>query len=138
MTMYPQTPAVRRLLSFAMVVGASLSLAACGGDDDGEAQNPLPGPTPTTINPNQPEVLNLPTVDGYLVSATASEVVLKTAVGELTLAVDAQDAPLLGIEHLQSHAGLTTLGFRVYYQQRGSQRFIKRAFEIAPPAFDPG
>lgn len=137
MTMYPQTPAVRRLLCLATVVGASLILAACGGDGDSEAQNPLPGPTPTTINPNQPEVLNLPTVDGYLVSASPTGVVLNTAEGELTLAVDEQDAPLLGIEHLRSHAGLTSLGFRVYYQQRGDRRFIKRAFEIAPPAFQP-
>ncbi len=137
MTMPSQIQVARRLLCVAAVVGASLILAACGGDGDSEAQNPLPGPTPTTINPNQPEVLNLPTVDGYLVSASLTGVVLNTADGELTLAVDEQDAPLLGIEHLQSHAGLTSLGFRVYYQQRGDQRFIKRAFEIAPPPFDP-
>lgn len=136
MTMHSRIPAVHRLLRLATVAGVSLMLAACG-DSDSEAQNPLPGPTPTTISPNQPDVLNLPTVDGYLISASTTGVVLNTADGELTLAVDEQDAPLLGIEHLQSHAGLTSLGFRVYYEQRGDRRFIKRAFEIAPPSFGP-
>lgn len=127
---------VRRLLcSVAAVTFGALAFTACGGEDT-ESQDPLGGPTPTLLTPSQQRAPNLPSIDGYLISASSAGVVLKTAEGELTFVVDEQDAPQLGLEHLQSHAGLATLGFRVYYRQKGDQRLVKQAVEIPPPPLE--
>lgn len=129
------TKRIRRLLCCITVTVGALTLTACGGQDTA-AQDPLAGPTPTLLTPSQQEAPNLPSIDGYLVSASTAAVVLKTAQGELTFVVDEQDAPQLGLEHLQSHAGLQTLGFRVYYEQQGDQRLVKQAVEIPPPPLE--
>ena len=126
-----------RLLCCAAVAACSLPLGACGGNDEDATQRSLPGPTPTTLTPGQTQAPNLPSVDGYLLYATNEKVVLLTADGEQTFAVSDQDAPELGIEHLQSHAGIDTLGFRVYYEQQGTRRFVKQAAEIPPPSLQP-
>lgn len=122
---------IHRPLGWAAVVPCTLIVAACGGND--EAQNGLTGPTPTTLMPEQTQAPNLPNVDGYLLSASTESVVLLTADGEQTFSVDEQDAPAVGIEHLQSHAGVHTLGFRVYYDEQGDRRLVKYAQEIPPP-----
>jgi hypothetical protein len=118
-----------------LAVSCVLALAACGDNDD-EAQDPLPGAPPTTLTPGEAQTPNLPFVDGYLVSVSETELVLTTADGEQTYAIAEQDAPALGIEHLASHAGINTLGFRVYYEQRGDERFAKQALEIPPPPLE--
>lgn len=122
---------IHRLLSWAAVAACALSFAACGGADDAESS--LPGAAPSTLTPERTQDPNLPSIDGYLVSATTEQVVLRTGDGEQMFTVDEQDLPALGIEHLASHAGLETLGFRVYYEQQGDRRFVKRADEIPPP-----
>lgn len=126
---------IHRSLAWAAVAACAFVIAACGGNDD-EPDGNLPGQSPTTLTPNDTQAPNLPSVDGYLVSATDTEVVLTTADGEQKFAVAEQDAPALGIEHLQSHAGINTLGFRVYYQEQGDQRFVKQAVEIPPPPLE--
>ena len=115
---------IHRTLGCAAVAACALVIAACGGNDD-DAESNLPGPMPTTLTPEQTQAPNLPTVDGYLLSASTEQVVLLTADGEQTFIVDEQDAPALGIEHMQSHAGVNTLGFRVYYDEQGDRRLIK-------------
>jgi hypothetical protein len=129
------TRTVHRLLATAAVAACALTIGACG-DDDANPQATLPGPSSTTITPGQPQAPNLPSLDGYLISATESEVVLKTADGDQKLAVAEQDVPQIGIEHLQSHAGINTLGFRVYYTEQDGKRYVKQAVEIPPPAFE--
>lgn len=124
---------IRRLLcSAAAVTVGALTLAACGGEDT-ETQDRLGGSTPTLLTPSQQQAPNPPSIDGLLISASFTEVVLNTAKGRVTFAVDEEDTPQLGLEHLQSHAGPATLGFRVYYEQQGDQRLIKQAVEIPPP-----
>jgi len=127
------TRTIPRLLGAAAIAACALMLAACGGDDD--AQDALPGVTPTTITPQGPDP-NLASVDGYLISATETAVVLHTADGQQTFAVAEEDLAQLGIGHLASHAGIQTLGFRVFYPQKGDQRFVKAAQEIAPPPIE--
>lgn len=113
-------------LACALIVG-------CGGDD---RQSPNVA-APTTLTPQQIRPPDLPSIDGYLISASTDGVVMLTAEGEQTLLVDEQDVPALGLEHMQSHAGINTLGFRVFYEQRGNRRFAKQAREIPPPALRP-
>ncbi len=119
---------------WAIVIACTLIMAACGNDD--EADNGLPGSAPTTLTPEQTQEPNLPSIDGYLISATTENVVLRTGDGDQTFTVDEQDAPAIGIEHLASHAGINTLGFRVFYERQGDRRFVKQAVEIPPPALE--
>ena len=128
------TRTIPRLLGAAAIAACTVMLVACGGDDN--AQDALPGATPTTINPGEPQDPNLESIDGYLISASETAVVLHTADGEQTFAVAQEDVPQLGIGHLQSHAGIQTLGFRVFYAEEDGQRFVKAAQEIAPPAIE--
>jgi hypothetical protein len=126
---------IHRVLFAATIAACALTIGACG-DDDAEPQATLPGPASTTITPGQAQEPNLPTIDGYLISASETAVVLETADGEQTFSVAPEDAPQIGIEHLQSHAGINTLGFRVYYTERDGNRFVKQAVEIPPPALE--
>ena len=75
-------------------------------------------------------------MDGYLISVSETELVLRTAEGEQRYASAEEDLPALGIEHLASHAGINTLGFRVYYEHRGDRRLAKQALEIPPPSLE--
>ena len=125
---------IHRPLTWAAVAACTFVVAACGGnDDDGNSS----GPVVTTLTPEQTQAPSLPSVDGYLISASTEEVVLRTGDGKQTFTIAEQDLPALGIEHLASHAGINTLGFRVYYEQQGDRRFVKRADEIPPPALPP-
>ena len=126
-------PRRHALVACALVAGL---VVGCGGDEDeGERDIGLDGPTPTVIAPSEPAVPDLPSADGFLRSASETRVVLATADGKRdAFDVNPEDVPKLGIEHLQSHAGLTDVGFRVYYEEEGGRRYIKYAHEIPPPA----
>lgn len=104
----------------------ALSLAACGGR---ESSDTSAGSDAATTEGS----LSVPTVDGYLISADDESVVLRTEEGEQTFVVDPADLESVGIPHLASHAGLTDLGFRVYYEEQDGKKLIKASEEIPPP-----
>lgn len=116
-----------------LMAAAALLIGACGGSEGPPERNVgLEGPSPTTLSPSRAP--DLPNTDGYLVAASETEVVLRTAGGEeAVFLVKPEDLPKLGIEHLSSHAGLTDVGFRVYYASEGGARYVKSASEIPPP-----
>ena len=124
---------IQRLSCCAAAVACALLLAACGDDDDQQSA----GSTVSTATPRPIATPELPTLDGYLVSASTRKVVLQTAEGEQTFEVDEQDAPQIRIDRLRERAGDTTIGFRVFYAQRGDRRVVKKASEIPRPSFDP-
>ncbi len=111
-----------RLLAAAL---AAIALAACGESDDGSSAA-TPTPTPAAAE-------SIPTVDGYLIAADQESVTLRTQQGEEKFMVAPVDLEAVGIGHLASHAGLTDIGFRVYYEEQGGKRYIKGSEEIAPP-----
>ena len=120
----------RRLLAL-LLVAACTGLAACGGDDEPpDTQVVVPEETAT---PEAADASATPSVDGYLISVNQRRLVLRTQQGEETFRISLADLPTLGLPHLQSHAGITSIGFRVFYQQIGGKRFVKGAVEIAPP-----
>ena len=126
---------VRRFSLASVITVLVLAVGACGGEDAPERGVGLEGPSPTTLTPAQQAAPDLPSVDGFLVSASETEVVLETPDGaEQRFPVKAEDVPRIGIEHLGSHAGVTDVGFRVYYQDEGGQRYVKLSTEIPPPA----
>ena len=126
--------AIQRLSCCAAAVACALLLAACGGDDDDQQSA---GSTVSTATPRPIATPELPTVDGYLVSASTKKVVLQTAASEQTFEVDEQDAPQIRIDRLRERAGDTTIGFRVFYAQRADRRIIKKAQQIPRPSFEP-
>jgi hypothetical protein len=116
-----------RLLALGLVV---LAVGACGGGDE-------PASDPEVIVPEETAVPyeGYESVDGFLESAHRGGVVLVRPNGErIVFRVREQNLPTIGLEHLASHAGVTDIGFRVYYEQKGERRFIIGAEEIPPPA----
>ena len=55
---------------------------------------------------------------------------------ENVYAIAEQDVLALGIEHLASHTGINTLGFRACHEQRRDARFARQAGEIPPPPLE--
>jgi hypothetical protein len=109
---------------------AALAFGACGG---GEASSQ---DDPEVIVPEETAVPyeGYESVDGLLETAHMGGVVLVRPNGErIVFRVREQNLPTIGLEHLASHAGVTDIGFRVYYEQKGKRRFIIGAEEIPPP-----
>ena len=116
-----------RLLAAGLI---AFALAACGGD---EASS---GSDPEVIVPEETAVPyeGYESVDGFLETAHLGGVVLVRPNGQrIVFRVRQRDLQTIGIEHLASHAGVTDIGFRVYYEQKGKRRFIIGAEEIPPP-----
>jgi hypothetical protein len=68
-----------------VVTTIALMAPGCGGDDEPRERNlGLDGPTPTVIAPGEPVAPDLPSIDGYLRSASETKVVLLTADGDRT------------------------------------------------------
>lgn len=127
---------IHRLTCCALAVVCALLLVACGGDDD-DQRGAAPGSTVSTATPAPIATPELPTIDGYLISASEKKVVLQAADGEQTFEVDEQDAPQIRTDRLRERAGDTTVGFRVFYAERGGRRVIKKAQPIPRPPFEP-
>jgi len=122
-------PRGRRSLA-APVVAACFGFAACGGDvQEPTTQVVVPTATPTPEAPAGHQTF----ADGYLLSADEEKLILRTEQGEETFLVSRADLAVLGISHLQSHAGLTDIGFRIEFVEAGGDRYAKTAMEIAPP-----
>lgn len=121
-------PHAARLIAVGLV---ALTFAACGGDDAAsEADPPVIVPEETAVPYEGYE-----TMDGFLESAHLGGVVLVLPNGKREVfRVREENLPTIGIEHLGSHAGVTDIGFRVYYEQKGQRKFIVGAEEIPPPA----
>jgi hypothetical protein len=122
---------VRTNSRLAATACAALLFVGCGGDDAADEPPTTQGERPVPAYDPAPD---LPSLDGYLLSATESRVVLQRPHGgRVTFRVKPADVERLGLRHLASHAGLTDVGFRVYYTREGDRRFIKYAKEIPPP-----
>ncbi len=91
-------------------------LAACGGSSSSNDDGASGG--------------ELLTVEGRSVSATPDEIVLRTADGDRTFQVTAEDRPAVDPEHFESHAGVETLGFRIFYRTEGETDYAVSAEEI--------
>lgn len=116
-----------RLLAVGLLV---LAFGACGGGDNaGESDPEVIVPEETAVPYEGYE-----SVDGFLESAHLGGVVLVLPNGHRQVfRVRQENLPTIGIEHLASHAGVTDIGFRVYYEQKGKRKFIIGAEEIPPP-----
>lgn len=118
---------MRRLPRLVALLAVAALLAACGSDGDGSESAATA--TPEAAATEQA----IKQQDGFLLGADEKKVLLRTQEGEMVFEILPEDLEAVGVPHLQSHAGLTDIGFRVYYEERGGKRYIKGSEEIAPP-----
>lgn len=81
----------RRLLALTAVLGAALSLTACGGDDDDSGSNPVPKPNPRPTAPAT--TCSAAGIAASNASTAARTVCMLTSNGEIVVELDAR-APL--------------------------------------------
>lgn len=119
--------AARTALRMAGVLATVLIIAGCGGGSDDSKSS---GDAKSTGADKSVGSDGLRQVDGRAVSANDAEVVLRTADGERTFKVKPEDVGGVGPEHVQSHVGIPTLGFRIYYRTESDVEYAVSAEEI--------
>lgn len=118
-----------RLPQLVALLAVAALFAACGSDDKEAGGAATATPEATAAATGQ----EIQQQDGFLVAADEQKVTLRTQEGEQVFAIQPEDLEAVGVPHLASHAGLTDIGFRVYYEERDGKKYIKGSEEIAPP-----
>lgn len=125
------TRTTARLLALAL--SAPLLLGACAAGPGSEDDQALPDVN-TSQDTGADDLASKPNVVGLMVSTTEEAVTIKMPDGtNRVFKVRPEDAPSLGLGHLASHAGLTDIGFKVFYETEGDVDYVVGAFETAPP-----
>lgn len=128
-------PRVRIVLLGATLAVTGMLLAACAPTssttaDTFQEQPPVPSEAPVEETPAEIEVTGLQQIDGRAVSATDTELVLRTADGERTFQIAEEDVRAIDPTHYNSHAGIADLGFRVFYRTEGTLEYAISVEEI--------
>lgn len=108
----------RVILAVAALILSATLLVACGGGSDEQ---------PAAAAPSG----DLQEIEGRAVSADPGEIVLRTAEGERTFIVREEDRAAVDPDHFASHAGVATLGFRVFYATDAGSDYAVSVEEIA-------
>lgn len=117
------------LLVAALAVAALVALPRLldgGGEDAALPQ--------VNVGSDQSQQPQGPSVVGLMQSADDQKVVLSFPDGTTReFLVRPGEEQRIGIGHLASHAGLTDIGFRLFYETEAGKDYIVGAFETAPP-----
>lgn len=131
---------VRTLALLSLVVLAASLLSACGSDSDakeasGEKKAEQADDSNSEETADDGSVAvgedGLRSIDGRAVSASDTELVLRTADGERTFQIKPEDVAGVAPGHYSSHVGIPTLGFRVYFRTEDDVEYAVSAEEIA-------
>lgn len=98
-----------------------LTLAACGGSD---------GDATTATAEGSGVASTMKQMDGRGVSATDQELVLSTPGGEWTFKIRPEDVAAVDPEHVNSHADVPEIGFRVFYVTEDGVDYVVSVEEI--------
>lgn len=69
-------------------------------------------------------------VEGRAVSASDTELVLRTADSELTFQIREEDVRAIDPEHIRSHLGIASIGFRAFYRNIDGVDYVVSIEEI--------
>lgn len=109
---------IRRSTVLASIaVFSSLMIAGCAQTEEAE-----PASSETSSGLQQ--------VEGRAVSASDTELVLRTADSEYTFSIKPEDLAAVDPGHINSHIGVETLGFRVFYRNEGGVDYVVSVQEI--------
>ena len=91
-----------------------------------------PSATVTDAEPNSEtdEGTGLQQVVGRGVSADDTALVLRTADGEKTFQIRAEDLQAVDPEHFNSHVGVDSLGYRIYFISEGGVDYAVSVEEV--------
>jgi hypothetical protein len=107
----------RSSLLASVAVFSSLVITGC-------AQTEVAEPTSSGVSSG------LQQVEGRAVSASDTELVLRTADSEYTFSIKPEDLAAIDPAHINSHIGVETLGFRVFYRNEGGVDYVVSVQEI--------
>ena len=121
---------MRRLPHLVALLAVAALFASCGSDDKEPESAATATPEATATAAAEDAIQQQ---DGFLIAADEQKVTLRTQEGEQIFEVLPEDLEAVGVPHLASHAGLTDIGFRIYYEDRDGKKYIKGSEEIPPP-----
>lgn len=132
--------AARYLKLTALLTLAAVLFTACGSDSDSKGD---PGGGSSDAKAEQADGGGagddgsvavgddgLRAIDGRAVKASDTELVLRTADGERTFQIKPDDKAGVDPGHYNSHVGIPTLGFRIYFRPEGDVDYAVSAEEI--------
>jgi hypothetical protein len=111
------------LVAFA-TLSVTLMLSGCG------ASSVTPEPTADQSQEETSEASALTEILGRAVSASDTELILRTESGEMTFAIREEDVRAIDPEHIQSHAGIESIGFKVFYRNIDGVDYVVSVEEI--------
>ena len=111
-------------LSF-VTLTVALALSGCATTQEAE-----PAPTPEQTQTEQEAPSALVEIQGRAISATDEQLVLRTADGEMTFAIREEDVRAIDPKHIQSHAGIESIGFKVFYRNIEGVDYVVSVEEI--------
>lgn len=122
---YVTSPLGLRVLPSAVgVMIAAALLTGCAGASTPQSEEA------NSEQSASPDSAALQQVDGRGVSASDTELVLRTADGERTFQIRPDDVQAIDPAHFDSHIGIPTLGFRIYYLTEANIDYAVSAEEI--------
>jgi len=117
-----------------LLVTTVLLFAACGSDSDTKGTSGGGSSETKTEQADDGSVAvgddGLRSIDGRAVKANETELVLRLADGERTFKIKPEDVAGVDPGHFNSHVGIPTLGFRVYFRPEGDTDYAVSAEEI--------
>lgn len=120
----------RPLVAATTVLIAAVLLTGCNSPAD-TAPGSAPAASASAGTGAVAGANGLQQVDGRGVSASDTELVLRTAEGERTFQIKEEDLQAIDPAHYNSHVGVPSLGFRVYYRTEGGVDRVVSVEEIA-------
>ena len=120
------------LTSFALALTTCLSGCAANSTptESATVQAPQGESAPVETPQEQNTGSSLMEVEGRAVSASNSELLLRTADGEMTFSIREEDVRAIDPEHIQSHAGIESIGFKVFYRTIDGVNYVVSVEEI--------
>lgn len=122
---------LRHFVFAAAIAAAPLALSACSTAAE-EPPRVVEETAGVAEEPSEAveETLVIQQVDGRPVSASGTELILRTADEQLTFQIRPEDLEAIDPAHINSHVGVETLGFRAYYMTEAGIDYVVSVEEI--------